>query len=632
MTEQKKLPSDIEENIQNLAGDIYLQIEDKITALLTSYSDNLTVSPETVTSHSLFIALKKQQTLALQQAEQSNKECQVEINTLQAEKEKHQEKLTQLQEDLSNAEKLNSAKFTDSEQILKDKLAENSLLTKQVASLNQENIEHQQRLKEALVQSEHITQQLSALENEHQSLIKNDKAKAATLSVQNQQYSELQLKYEQVSSELEYLKAEQEHKLLSSHEKLTHEQQQALQLNEQVSALQLELENKQSLLDKHQEQINSQTHENNHLNEKVHHLEQAINKLEQNNKVVQQQHEDQKQQNNKKWQDEQEKNTKILKQAADENEQIIKQKHDLERKNQVLENESIEVNNQISELKIQHLQILDVSKNVEQQLKKEQARTAKLAAEKSELAQSMAQVEQRYSKEHEQQGQKIVALTAALEQVDIEQKTAQQTINNLEQKIQAQSKEISSQAEYVKKEQLKFKQAIEKQEDNHKQMLAEHQQSLVDKSNALTELQQQADKTSTALSQQLSRQADELAAESTKLIALQQLHSNTLESIEKIEQDLTEKQQQLTLVQTELATDRAKTAKSKLLHQENKNKQELEYNKARETIKYLRDENSELNRKLDQQINELEDKLTEYRLRFEYAQKQLTKLSNLNSG
>eukprot|EP00487_Bulimina_marginata_P006548 TRINITY_DN2620_c0_g1_i1.p1 TRINITY_DN2620_c0_g1~~TRINITY_DN2620_c0_g1_i1.p1 ORF type:complete len:104 (-),score=16.69 TRINITY_DN2620_c0_g1_i1:96-407(-) len=87
MTEQKKLPSDIEENIQNLAGDIYLQIEDKITALLTSYSDNLTVSPETVTSHSLFIALKKQQTLALQQAEQSNKECQVEINSLQAEKE-----------------------------------------------------------------------------------------------------------------------------------------------------------------------------------------------------------------------------------------------------------------------------------------------------------------------------------------------------------------------------------------------------------------------------------------------------------------------------------------------------------------------------------------------------------------
>ena len=48
MTEQKKLPSEIEENIQNLAGDIYLQIEDKITALLTSYSENLAVSPELI--------------------------------------------------------------------------------------------------------------------------------------------------------------------------------------------------------------------------------------------------------------------------------------------------------------------------------------------------------------------------------------------------------------------------------------------------------------------------------------------------------------------------------------------------------------------------------------------------------
>lgn len=52
----------------------------------------------------------------------------------------------------------------------------------------------------------------------------------------------------------------------------------------------------------------------------------------------------------------------------------------------------------------------------------------------------------------------------------------------------------------------------------------------------------------------------------------------------------------------------------------------MEYNKARETIKYLRDENTELNLELEQ-VNTLKDKLTEYRLRFDYAQKQLTKLS-----
>jgi len=46
---------------------------------------------------------------------------------------------------------------------------------------------------------------------------------------------------------------------------------------------------------------------------------------------------------------------------------------------------------------------------------------------------------------------------------------------------------------------------------------------------------------------------------------------------------------------------------------------------ARDTIKYLRDENIDLNAKLEQQVSALEGKLTEYRLRFEYAQKQLSK-------
>ena len=61
MTVQKKLPSDIEENIQNLAGDIYLQIEDKITALLTGYRENIEITPDVITQHPLYIELKEQQ-------------------------------------------------------------------------------------------------------------------------------------------------------------------------------------------------------------------------------------------------------------------------------------------------------------------------------------------------------------------------------------------------------------------------------------------------------------------------------------------------------------------------------------------------------------------------------------------
>ncbi len=62
---------------------------------------------------------------------------------------------------------------------------------------------------------------------------------------------------------------------------------------------------------------------------------------------------------------------------------------------------------------------------------------------------------------------------------------------------------------------------------------------------------------------------------------------------------------------------------------------QAKYNdQVRETIKYLRDENSEMitqhNEKKKQfieQTHDLESKLTEYRLKFEYAQKQLTQNS-----
>jgi enterochelin esterase-like enzyme len=67
----------------------------------------------------------------------------------------------------------------------------------------------------------------------------------------------------------------------------------------------------------------------------------------------------------------------------------------------------------------------------------------------------------------------------------------------------------------------------------------------------------------------------------------------------------------------------------------NRDKQEKDNDQVRETIKYLRDENSEMitlhNQKKDEfmeQIHELESKLTEYRLKFEYAQKQLTQNSD----
>ena len=80
-------------------------------------------------------------------------------------------------------------------------------------------------------------------------------------------------------------------------------------------------------------------------------------------------------------------------------------------------------------------------------------------------------------------------------------------------------------------------------------------------------------------------------------------------SSEKLSQDLSQ------------AKDAEQRAEQRL--QSAKDKFEQDNNNTRETIKYLRDENMALNTKLEEEVSELEDKLREYRLRFEYAQKQL---------
>lgn len=66
----------------------------------------------------------------------------------------------------------------------------------------------------------------------------------------------------------------------------------------------------------------------------------------------------------------------------------------------------------------------------------------------------------------------------------------------------------------------------------------------------------------------------------------------------------------------------------------NREKQEKDNDQIRETIKYLRDENNDMITQNNiqkegfiEKISELEHKLTEYRLKFEYAQKQLTQNS-----
>ena len=104
-----------------------------------------------------------------------------------------------------------------------------------------------------------------------------------------------------------------------------------------------------------------------------------------------------------------------------------------------------------------------------------------------------------------------------------------------------------------------------------------------------------------------------------------------------LEQQVTTEQQDVKLYQQEVSalTEQLKVAQDgqdNILERFNTNreKQEIENTKVRETIKFLRDENHELltaksveTTEYTDKINELEHKITEYRLKFEYAQKQL---------
>lgn len=57
-----------------------------------------------------------------------------------------------------------------------------------------------------------------------------------------------------------------------------------------------------------------------------------------------------------------------------------------------------------------------------------------------------------------------------------------------------------------------------------------------------------------------------------------------------------------------------------------KSRQDSSDDQIRTALKQLRDENHELKQRLKEEVAELQDNLTEYRLKFEYAQKQI----NLN--
>ncbi len=115
-----------------------------------------------------------------------------------------------------------------------------------------------------------------------------------------------------------------------------------------------------------------------------------------------------------------------------------------------------------------------------------------------------------------------------------------------------------------------------------------------------------------------------------KLIDLEKTNTELTKQLDTEQHDIKRYQQEVLSLKDEIKV--AQEGQDNILQRFNSNreKQEHDNNKVRETIKFLRDENHNLmsthaeeTASLSDKINELEHKLTEYRLKFEYAQKQL---------
>ena len=214
--------------------------------------------------------------------------------------------------------------------------------------------------------------------------------------------------------------------------------------------------------------------------------------------------------------------------------------------------------------------------------------------------------------------------TQVIEQQSVEIKLLKTKLNEAEKRTEnAKEKENKLVAEALKEANKKHEEIIEKlqqeQSINAESKLKETSQQ------QLIELQQKQLKEHLSLEASLKNKVAELTELTEKseasFVKQQQesvkLHeSSTLALKEKLQ--AIEKEYELALSRTSIA----------------KEKQERENSLVRDTIKSLRHENNELraqksveSNELTEQVSLLEQKITEYRLKFEYAQKQITQMA-----
>ncbi|TYK66612.1 hypothetical protein [Colwellia echini] len=231
---------------------------------------------------------------------------------------------------------------------------------------------------------------------------------------------------------------------------------------------------------------------------------------------------------------------------------------------------------------------------------------------------------------------------AAVKVKELEQKIAQlaeqvQQEQNGKAELQQQ---LSAQQKAIDTEQDKNKQAEQRDKDYQAQIVKITEQANLDKQPLLDQIKALKEGEEKLKQQQLEEiKAINKATEEAKILQssaqqnIIELEKKNIELTKKLEaeqKDVQLYQQEVMVLNEQLKV--AQDGQESILQRFNSNrdKQEIENNKVRDTIKFLRDENHQLisataeqKTEFTAQLNELEHKLTEYRLKFEYAQKQL---------
>jgi hypothetical protein len=209
MAEKNKIPKELDDKIQSLAGEIYVQIEEKVTNFVLAQQQNNDLTDEKISQ------LPQYQTLVESLNLEKIKYTALE-NTFANTTKEYQEKSKSLeftikeqQQLIANNSEFNAVKLTDTETVLQEKLAENAKLLEKIKLLE----ETCEQKRDQVIQAEEIVKdqstQLETLRDSETNLQKNIQAKSATLDIQNQQISELQNQLNVSLAELAHIKAEQ---------------------------------------------------------------------------------------------------------------------------------------------------------------------------------------------------------------------------------------------------------------------------------------------------------------------------------------------------------------------------------------------------------------------------------------